>query len=96
MSLWDTISNSVTDSLSGAVDTVTTGAEEYLGNVVGDWTKREDPARPETVAPEPSPLPYVGPQQEQQQQMAQAAGDMGQIGVIALAVVAGLLVMSKL
>lgn len=87
MSIWDSIQGSI----GNAVDTVSDGFGEYVGNEVDSWVNRSDPGRPETVQPDPSPLPYNGPDRTSQQQAAAMSEQLDKLlpwAAVALAVVA--------
>lgn len=75
MSIWDSIQGSI----GNAVDTVSEGFTEYVGNEVDSWVNRSDPGRPETVQPEPSPLPYNGPDQGAQQRAAAMSSQLNEL-----------------
>ncbi len=90
MSIWDSIQGSI----GNAVDTVSEGFQDYVGNEVNNWVNQSDPGRPETVQPEPSPLPYSGPDQGAQQRAAAMSEQLQQwlpwaaVGLAAVAFIA--------
>lgn len=75
MSIWDSISGSI----GNAVDTVSEGFEQYVGNRVDGWVNQYDPGRPETVPAEPSPTPYNGPERGAQQQAAAMSSQLDKL-----------------
>lgn len=96
MSWLDELKATGSDLLTAGADTIAGGATDWLSDKVSGWSQsgQEVGARPETIRPEASPAPDSGEVKQQQQQVAAMAGNLGQWGVIALAL-AGALVLYK-
>lgn len=94
MSWLDDLKATGGDLLSAGADTIAGGAKDWLSGVTSEWAQsgQEVATRPETIRPEPSPMPDSGEVKARQEQVAQLGANLGQWGMIALAAGAAFLV----
>lgn len=94
MSWLDDLKATGGDLLSAGADTIAGGATDWLSGKVSDWSQsgQEVATRPETIRPEPSPMPDSGEVKAYQEQVAQMGAGLGQWGMIALGAVAAFMI----
>lgn len=100
MSWLDSLKGTVGDFAGTVGDTVLGGAQDWVGNEIGNWSNSnaENNAQPETVRPPAGTAPPTGDVKQQQaaaDQMQATASKMMKYGGFALAGVAAYLIVTR-
>ncbi|PHR67955.1 hypothetical protein [Alcanivorax sp.] len=100
MSWMDSIKGSLGDFAGSVGDTVLGGAQDWVGNEIGNWSNSntENSAKPETVRPPAGTAPPTGDAKqsiEAADQMQATANKLMKYGGYALAAAAAYLIITK-